>query len=96
MNALTTDFDALAQGAAFCAEWGGSFVLYTDGNPDDSYDTLEGVADAYADCWNDFASVKVMEFAPSGAATDVTAEVRGQIEEWCHSRFVAAPWGMSA
>lgn len=91
MNALT-DFTALSQGAAYCAQWGGSFVLYVNGQVDDSYDTLEVAADMLVDCWGDWHEVKVLEFAPSGASTDVTADAKRLVEGWCHNRHQLAPW----
>ena len=95
MNAhaeMNTDFEALSQGAAYCQRWGGSFVLYLDGAIDDSFDTLEQAADKYADCWGEWETLKVLEFAPSGRSVDVTGEAREAVEGWCHARYEDAPW----
>lgn len=92
MSAYNSDFNALAQGAEYCAQYGGSFVLYVDGKADDSFDTLDDAATAYADCWGEWGSLEVVEFAPSGRFADVTAEARTLVEKWCHSRREDAPW----
>lgn len=95
MNAHT-DFKALIEGAKHCASWGGSFVLYVDGDIHDSYDTLDEAADMLCDLWADSNTQTVREFAPSGASVDVTKEAMACVESWCAARFQQAPWEVAA
>ena len=94
MNARSdfADFEALAEGAALCARWGGSYVLYVNGEAQDSYETMLEAADMLADCWEDWREVKVREFAPSGASTDVTEDAKSLVKAWCNNRNQKAPW----
>lgn len=92
MNARTTDFEALAQGAAHCREFGGSFVLYVGNEVHDSYRTLDEAADMLVDFWANGEPQKILEFSPSGLFTDVTDEACKRVEKWCAERFETAPW----
>lgn len=94
-----TNFEALAQGAAYCREFSGSFVLYTKGDKwhaEDAFDTLEAAAIAFEDCWGDWEDQQVLEFAPSGAFVDVTDEAMKRAEAWCEERGDVAPWAEAA
>lgn len=86
------DFEALAAGAAYCARYGGSFVLFLNGEVDDSFDTLDQAADAYIQFWSDDETRQILEFAPSGASTDVTQEARERVEQRCEARDLPTPW----